>query len=132
MNAGRNERARKHPAVLDDVEPARVPDPLPCLRQRPIRIVQRVADIQEREEWRRERVDAIEPVVLWHTPKRKRVLQPLQRHRLKPPDIFQSVMRADVRQQRIDLKSTRLHSSHVEMSYAVFCSKKKLARHERI
>src|SRR5690349_22430271 len=34
---------------------------------------------------------------------------------------------ADVEEKSIDRKSTRLNSSHVEISYAVFCLKKKIA-----
>src|SRR5207249_8602087 len=33
--------------------------------------------------------------------------------------------RLDVRERRVDRKSTRLNSSHVSISYAVFCLKKK-------
>src|SRR5204862_8277286 len=36
------------------------------------------------------------------------------------------VLRAAERQMHLDRKSTRLNSSHVEISYAVFCLKKKI------
>src|SRR5204862_2042441 len=36
-----------------------------------------------------------------------------------------------VQQERRDRKSTRLNSSHVEISYAVFCLKKKTSRRSR-
>src|SRR5690349_24070268 len=36
------------------------------------------------------------------------------------------------RQDRKDRKSTRLNSSHVEISYAVFCLKKKKKKHDEI
>src|SRR5690606_39716253 len=39
-------------------------------------------------------------------------------------DIRQSLF--DTRGRQIDRKSTRLNSSHVKISYAVFCSKKKI------
>src|SRR5690349_24031600 len=44
-------------------------------------------------------------------------------HRLPEPDVAREA-RVD-RFRRTDRKSTRLNSSHVEISYAVFCLKKK-------
>src|SRR5690554_7071788 len=38
----------------------------------------------------------------------------------------------DARDRRIDRKSTRLNSSHVRISYAVFCLKKKTKKHPEI
>src|SRR5215813_15013583 len=45
----------------------------------------------------------------------------------RPPfrDVQVSVENARLRPQRLDRKSTRLNSSHVRISYAVFCLKKK-------
>src|SRR2546430_12543941 len=51
----------------------------------------------------------------------------------EPPIVKRDVVRATVRQlgldgtpfERIDRKSTRLNSSHSQISYAVFCLKKK-------
>src|SRR5215471_20054195 len=48
-----------------------------------------------------------------------------QRHQLQPRDQFQQRPRLLLDLLR-DRKSTRLNSSHVEISYAVFCSKKKI------
>src|SRR5256885_9571357 len=45
-----------------------------------------------------------------------------------PPFAFQAIVRADARTQEADRKSTRLNSSHLVISYAVFCLKKKNAR----
>src|SRR2546430_7805934 len=36
-----------------------------------------------------------------------------------------ALLRRDARQRRVDRKSTRLNSSHSQISYAVFCLKKK-------
>src|SRR5690606_41725841 len=41
------------------------------------------------------------------------------------PDMGLGFGAEDLQQQRIDRKSTRLNSSHVKISYAVFCLKKK-------
>src|SRR3989442_4352486 len=38
----------------------------------------------------------------------------------------------DVEEEEIDRKSTRLNSSHVRISYAVFCLKKKNTQHTRV
>src|SRR5690606_41641854 len=54
----------------------------------------------------------------------------------RPPDQFDpglpgqehQVTLRDARRQRLDRKSTRLNSSHVKISYAVFCLKKKKSR----
>src|SRR3712207_7365617 len=61
----------------------------------------------------------------------------LQRgHRLRPPDPLGDHRRAhrgELVQQRpdprLDRKSTRLNSSHANISYAVFCLKKKNKKH---
>src|SRR5207249_9542170 len=48
--------------------------------------------------------------------------RPDDRHELAPPHVD---VDADVRRGELDRKSTRLNSSHVSISYAVFCLKKK-------
>src|SRR5437773_3976255 len=48
------------------------------------------------------------------------------------PENRRSVREARNRGQAIDRKSTRLNSSHITISYAVFCLKKKNFRHLRL
>src|SRR5690349_25130231 len=48
-----------------------------------------------------------------------------ERHEIAERSDVASAPRAAERLGRIDRKSTRLNSSHVEISYAVFCLKKK-------
>src|SRR5690349_23677210 len=60
--------------------------------------------------------------------RRRRVPQRQREGELRPQgDGAQQVHRrhAQARRGRLDRKSTRLNSSHVEISYAVFCLKKK-------
>src|SRR5690349_23967663 len=45
------------------------------------------------------------------------------------PACFGVVVVVAVLERRLDRKSTRLNSSHVEISYAVFCLKKKKKQH---
>src|SRR5439155_16257097 len=49
----------------------------------------------------------------------------LERKRHKPSEIPFEAAGAEARIQIVDRKSTRLNSSHVAISYAVFCLKKK-------
>src|SRR3712207_7825672 len=53
---------------------------------------------------------------------------------LGPPSVLQEQRRrhAEPRQRDRDRKSTRLNSSHANISYAVFCLKKKKKKHEII
>src|SRR5690554_7322311 len=53
-------------------------------------------------------------------------------HDLGPPRArHRDLVRRDGRRPRADRKSTRLNSSHVRISYAVFCLKKKSNRDDR-
>src|SRR5690349_24700249 len=45
--------------------------------------------------------------------------------------IFAEIGKASERLRQLDRKSTRLNSSHVEISYAVFCLKKKKEKQEK-
>src|SRR2546430_9189973 len=54
---------------------------------------------------------------------RQRQVRKLRRRRLLAPD-EKGAERARVRRRRQDRKSTRLNSSHSQISYAVFCLKK--------
>src|SRR6266540_6256481 len=45
--------------------------------------------------------------------------------RIRPPARIMSTARSSTRSRRTDRKSTRLNSSHITISYAVFCLKKK-------
>src|SRR3989454_9149990 len=48
-----------------------------------------------------------------------------------PPSLTSSLRRRRTRQARVlDRKSTRLNSSHLVISYAVFCLKKKKTQHQ--
>src|SRR3712207_7268035 len=51
--------------------------------------------------------------------------RPLHRSRSLYPSPIGSVPNADRQATRVDRKSTRLNSSHANISYAVFCLKKK-------
>src|SRR5690606_40288227 len=56
-----------------------------------------------------------------------------QRSGQNPMEVFEQAMKnvmpvLEVRARRVDRKSTRLNSSHVKISYAVFCLKKKYNR----
>src|SRR6266540_4462626 len=56
---------------------------------------------------------------LFRSPRRRRVRRPRLRRRCEPS-------------RREDRKSTRLNSSHITISYAVFCLKKKKKYHNNI
>src|SRR5690606_42036854 len=60
------------------------------------------------------------------SPKRRSQAEPENRHR---HPTRQSRPKAAMGQNPRDRKSTRLNSSHVKISYAVFCLKKKKTRH---
>src|SRR5690349_24088296 len=47
-----------------------------------------------------------------------------------PAAIRRSLLRLAPLARRADRKSTRLNSSHVEISYAVFCLKKKISKYQ--
>src|SRR3712207_8560931 len=49
----------------------------------------------------------------------------IRRRRLSPVEYLEAVLAAAPGAQRRDRKSTRLNSSHANISYAVFCLKKK-------
>src|SRR5207249_10930031 len=61
-------------------------------------------------------------------PERRVVHDDLARERLQQRDRLAGAGRALVRVAQPDRKSTRLNSSHVSISYAVFCLKKKKKR----
>src|SRR2546426_5876251 len=46
-------------------------------------------------------------------------------HRIRSPVLYPAELRARTRHHQVDRKSTRLNSSHLVISYAVFCLKKK-------
>src|SRR5690349_23696418 len=47
------------------------------------------------------------------------------RKALPPPRLDEAAQEQEIAPRELDRKSTRLNSSHVEISYAVFCLKKK-------
>src|SRR5207253_3827088 len=47
-----------------------------------------------------------------------------------PPECYSSTPESRYGNQQLDRKSTRLNSSHVAISYAVFCLKKKKQKHD--
>src|SRR5690242_21633071 len=64
-------------------------------------------------------------------PRVHRVLAGLAREIGEAPALERLVLRP-VRAQHLDRKSTRLNSSHMSISYAVFCLKKKINGHYHI
>src|SRR5690606_41261399 len=56
--------------------------------------------------------------------------QPAKRIRNRQPALPSRLCRRAAGEVEIDRKSTRLNSSHVKISYAVFCLKKKKAKYE--
>ena len=101
MDAPRDEGPRQRVRVLEESAPRLARALLPTRRRRSSGRRDRIAHVQEREEWTGRVVDAVEPHGLANAPERKRLDQRGEGRHLVAAHVFEAVDRGGARNERV-------------------------------